>query len=353
MAAGNLIGVVPAWLLIRRIGLRRSLLVCQVAAPVVLCFRAVTVVFWLQCGLSILTGMCLCLWAVSLSPMTASLTDEKDRSTAFSLLFSLGIGVGAAGGLMGSRMPGWFGGLPIPSGFPAPDQMTLIAAAILAMVGVFFTIALREQSTPTTSRAAPFLSPHLMRFLPAVAAWGFVTGAFSPFANVYFAQHVHIPLVHIGNIFSASQLFQVIAVLAAPVLFRRAGINNGILIAQVVACACLLALSGGSTAFAAGCVYVVLTGAQWMSEPGIYTTLMSLASPEERSGASASMALVLSSAQLIAAVSAGWSYTTLGYPRSLAILAGLALLTGVLFKFVPTGQGVSLPLDLARLSADD
>lgn len=352
MAAGNLVGALPAGVLIRRIGLRRALMVCQVTAPVVLCLRALTLVFWAQCVLALFTGMCLCLWAVSLAPTIASLTDDKDRSTAFSLLFSLGIGMGAIGGLIGSRMPGWFGAFSTPPAHLASDQMTLLAAAILAIVGVLFTAALPERSSPPVSRAAPFFSPALKRFLPAVAAWGFVTGAFSPFANVYFAQHVHMKLVHIGNVFSVSQLFQVLAVLIAPALFRRAGISKTIFYAQIAVCACLLVLSGTGGALVAGWVYILLTGAQWMSEPGIYSMLMSLVPQEERSGAAASMALVLGCVQLVAATCAGWSYTNFGYPLALDLLAGVAVLAGLLFKVVPAGQGKQERLSHAPVPAD-
>ena len=352
MAAGNLLGALPAGVLIRRIGLRRALMVCQITAPVVLCLRALTLVFWVQCLLALFTGMCLCLWAVSLAPTIASLTGDKDRSAAFSLLFSLGIGMGAIGGLVGSRMPGWVCAFSTTAGHLAPDQMTLLAAAILAIVGVFFTAALPEGSSPPVSRTVPFFSSALKRFLPAVAAWGFVTGAFSPFANVYFAQHAHMNLVHIGNVFSVSQLFQVLAVLIAPALFRRAGITKTIFYAQIAVCACLLVLAGTGGPLVAGSVYILLTGAQWMSEPGIYSMLMSLVSQEERSGASASMALVLGCVQLVAATCAGWSFTRFGYPWALNLLAGVAVVAGLLFKVVPGCQENHEPLRDAPVPAD-
>ncbi len=352
MAAGNIVSAIPAGMLIRRIGLRRSLMVCQLAAPLIFCMRALTLAFWVQWVLALLSGMCLCLWAVSLVPTIASLTGEKDRSTAFSLLFSLGIGMGAIGGMIGSRMPDWFGSFSITPWHLASDQATLIAAAILALVGVFFTTAVPEQKSPAVSRANPFFSSELKRLLPAVAAWGFVTGAFSPFANVYFAQHVHMKLVHIGNIFSVSQLFQVLAVLIAPTLFRHAGVCEIIFYAQLVVCACLLVLAGTGGALIAGWVYILLTGAQWISEPGIYSMLMSLAPKDERSGAAASMTLVLGCVQLVAATLAGWSYTNFGYPRSLGMLALVAILAGLLFKWAPAGPTKSDTLGHAPIPAD-
>ncbi len=46
------------------------------------------------------------------------------------------------------------------------------------------------------------------------------------------------------------------------------------------------------------------------------------------------MALVLGVAQLIAATAAGWTFTNLGYPRTLTIIAAIALTAAVLFKSV-------------------
>ena len=96
--------------------------------------------------------------------------------------------------------------------------------------------------------------------------------------------------------------------------------------------------------------YIMLTGMQYMGEPGIYSMMMKIVPEESRGGASASMAVVLGAAQLIAATCAGWTFTNLGYPRSLGIIALVALTAGLLFKMaghaetralVPAGNGVS------------
>jgi predicted MFS family arabinose efflux permease len=71
---------------------------------------------------------------------------------------------------------------------------------------------------------------------------------------------------------------------------------------------------------------------QWMSEPGMFSLLMTRVAPTERSGASALNFLVISSANAIAAAAAGLSFARFGYPVVLAAIAGLALIAAFLFR---------------------
>lgn len=92
-------------------------------------------------------------------------------------------------------------------------------------------------------RAKLILSPALLHFLAAIAIWSLVIGSFSPFATVYFAQHLHMSLPQIGNAFSSAQIVQVAAVLILPMLFKRLGLVCGIVSTQLVAALLLLVLA--------------------------------------------------------------------------------------------------------------
>jgi len=146
--------------------------------------------------------------------------------------------------------------------------------------------------------------------------------------------HLRLPLHSVGTVFSASQLCQVAAVLCAPLIFRRVGVPAGVFTMQIATTCCFLMLALTTQPVAASMTYVVLTAMQYMGEPGMYSLMMDIVPTESRGGASATMALVLGVAQLIAATTAGWTFTNLGYPRSLAIIAVIALLAGLLFKSV-------------------
>lgn len=332
MAAGNLVGAWPAAHILQRHGVRNPLLACLVTTPMVLSLRSLSTAFPFQAGLAFSTGMVLCLWAVCISPITAALTTERQRPRAFSLVFSLGIGVGAAGAFLGSRMPEWFSrrfGMTAPL---APDQMTLICACMIAPLALIPARKLRVGGAKAPSRARLLSSPAVRRILPAIGIWGLVTGSFAPFGNVFLATHVQLNLHHVGMVFSTSQLCQVAAVLCAPFVFRRLGVPNGVFAMLIATALCFVVLALTAEPIAAGIAYVSLMGMQYMGEPGIYSLMMSAVPEEERGGASASMALVLGIAQLIAAGGAGWMFTTLGYPRTLAIISFVAVTAGWLFR---------------------
>jgi predicted MFS family arabinose efflux permease len=74
---------------------------------------------------------------------------------------------------------------------------------------------------------------------------------------------------------------------------------------------------------------------QWMSEPGMYSLLMSQVSAPERTGASALNFLVVFSANAIAAALAGAALSKYGYSPVLGTAAVVALLAAVLFRTLP------------------
>jgi MFS family permease len=261
MAAGNLSGALPAGRFIQKAGLRTALITCMITAPAMACARSLSPLFPLQLGLAFAGGFALSLWSVCISPIIAATTTEKERPLGFSLFFSLGIGVGVLGGLAGSRMPGWFSHIHGLSDRLGADQLTLISACCIAAIGLVPGFSLRDSKATSTVRPRLFSSPDLKRFLPAVATWGLVTGSFSPFANVFLAVHLRLPLHNVGTLFSLSQLFQVASVLCAPILFRKLGISRGIFAAQIATACCFLVLALSTRSIPASIAYIALTGA--------------------------------------------------------------------------------------------
>ena len=343
MAAGNLVGAFPAAQLIQKKGLRSALMICAFSAPAVLCVRALTTSFSIQLALAFATGLAMCLWAVCISPAIAAITTERERPLAFSLVFSLGIGMGAAGALAGSRMPGWFSGHGAGAGgLLGSDQVTLIASCCIAALALIPAMRLRKYQAAVPPRPGMLSSPAMRRILPAIAIWGLVSGSFLPFGNVFLLVHLGLRLHSVGSVYSISQLFQVAAVLCAPLVFRRIGVSNGVFTMQMATASCFMLLALTVHPFAASMVYVGLTGMQFMGEPGIYSMMMQIVPEESRARASASMAVVLAAAQLIAAAAAGWTLTNLGYPRALGIIGMVAV--GAAFLFRAVGHAETAPL---------
>lgn len=333
-AIGSIAGSIPAGVLAHRFGLRKALLLCLTAAPLIFALRALLSGEAMLLALSFLGGAALTIWAVCISPAIAQLTSPKSRPFGFSLILSSGIGIGILGGQVGGHLPGWLAHLgPDVTAVRAKQLALLIACGIVAQ-GAWAIARLRFTSAPAMERKLYPRNPFLLRYLPAIALWSLAVGAFSPFFNVYFAQHIRMPMKQIGTIFSASQLAQVLAILAAPVLFRKFGLVTGIVCTQVAAAlalGCLAAVSGPSTA---AVVFIGYTAFQWMSEPGMFSLLMNRVKPSEQTGASAMNFLVINVAQAIAAMVAGASFVRFGYPAVLSVTAVVGLSAACLFRLL-------------------
>ena len=334
MSIGSVACAIPAGMLVQRLGLRKALLFCLVLVPAVSVPRAVFTSKSALLALAFLSGFVTTIWAVAISPAIARLTSEQSQARGFSVVFSFGIGIGILAKLAASRMPGWLAHLnPLMSIIQA-KQLTLFLGCAIVALGLLPVSRLKFPLTPMADKRFFPRNPFLLRFLPALAFWTLVTGSLSPLANVYFAQHLRMPLEHIGIVFSLSSLFQVIALLAAPFLFRKLGLVSAIASTQLATAIVLGCLAATSGAIPASVIYVAYTGLLWMSEPGLFSLLMSRVAPAEQAGASALNFLVISSAQAIAVAAAGASFARFGYPTALRAMAGVALTAAIFFRLM-------------------
>jgi predicted MFS family arabinose efflux permease len=332
MNIGTIACTIPAGILIERLGLRKSLLLCFVAVSCISAGRALLSPKPALLAFAFLGGFVTTIWAVAISPAVTRLTNDKSRPLGFSLVFSSGIGIGILANIAASRMPGWFVHLrPVLSIAQAKQWALLLACAIVA-VGLLPASRLNLPLEPVKEKRLCPRNPFLLRFLPAVALWSLVTGSLSPLANVYFSQYLRMPLERIGSVFSLSSLFQVVAVLAAPLLFRGFGLIPAIASTQLaigILLACLAAVRGATPS---AVIYVAYSGLLWMSEPGLFSLLMSRVAPAEQAGASALNFLVISLTQAIAVAAAGASLARFGYPAVLCAMAGVALISALFFR---------------------
>lgn len=333
-AIGGIVGTVPAGMFAQRFGLRKALLVCLTIAPVVSVLRTLVGNETALLALAFLAGAATAIWAVCLAPAVAQLTDQHNRPFGFSLVFSSGIGIGVLGGLVGGRLPGWLSRIGTPAADLHAKQLALLVACGMMAIAAWPVSRLHFTSAPTKEKKLYLRNPFLLRYLPAIAVWSLALGAFGPFANAYLSQHLRMPVHQIGSIFSLSQLSQLLAVLAAPIVFRQLGLVTGIVYMQIATALGLACLAAAPSASAAAAIYIGYTGFQWMSEPGMFSLVMNQMSAEERTGASTLNFLVINASQAIAAAAAGGLFVRLGYPAVIRIAAGFALAAALLFRFL-------------------
>jgi MFS family permease len=342
-AAGSICGTIPVGILAERIGLRWALTGGLLLSLVFLVLRVSIISLPVQLVLAVLVGMTICTLGVCMSPLIAGLTTEEQRPTAFSLMFAWGVCTNGSGGFVASRLPGMLRALPLPTSLSSnfANGYTLLIGCGVAALGLLplSRLHLTLRHAPPRTRLSRPSSPFLVRFLAAMAVWNLVTGSFAPFANVYFLHHLGLPLERVGSIFSFSQVVCFVALLCAPLLFRRTGLTSGIMVTQFATAASLAGLACIHTAAPAAWVYWAYMAFQSMNEPGIYSLLMERSPEHERNSASAFTFFVSAAAQAIASLAVGAAIVRFGYSAMLGVIAALAALAAILFRRLPKIRG--------------
>jgi predicted MFS family arabinose efflux permease len=277
----------------------------------------------------------------------SSLTTEKNRTSAVSLIFSIGVGSSALGGAVCGYLPQWLARAGLSLGAVDVKRLILIASSALAALGLFAILRLRLPLPPSVGSAEPGLrragwlrsfraGAFLWRFLPCMALWTALLGAFTPFANVYLSRDLHIPLTRIGLIFSVVQVVQLCSGLLVPMLVRRLGMMNAIVATQLGTAVFLALMAGTQKAGVAIALYLAFSATQWMSSPGLYTLLMNETAEDQRSSASALVMFCNNLASSATTAGAGILLTRFGYTPVLLGIAGCGLSLAVLCRVLLT-----------------
>lgn len=341
LSLGVVAGTLPAGILTRRIGARRLLLFCFLAASLLGALRTFFVGEMAAIGLAFIAGFVMCIWTVCFLPVTASFTSESNRAAATGLIFSVGVGAGALGAAGTGYLSQWAG--TFGSGLGAADikrTLLLLSSGFVAL-GVVPLLRLPEiqadSSQPIAFRQHFSLlrQPFLRRFLPIMALWSsLVLGGFAPFAAVYFTQQRHVSLSNVALVVSASQIAQFLGGLLVPLAERGLGLMRGIVISQL-ATGILLALTAFSSDPAACVVFFLgYSAAQWICSPAMYSLLMSNVAEADRAGA-ASLIMFSNFLMTAAATSiTGILLPRLGYPVVIFAMAALQCMLALAFGWL-------------------
>jgi MFS family permease len=333
VTAGTFVGLVPAAMFARRFGLRNAVAIAIVGTATATTLRAVVAWQPALIASAFLNGLFMSFWAVSLPPAIAGLTSARNRTLGFSLVTSLGIGVGALAGLIGGRLPALLVHLSPSLTTVGSKRIALLAGSGFAAFAVIPAMLLKFPSTPQTETDKKVYprSRFTNLFFTALFVWTLGTGGFNPFFNAYFSRHLHFSVERIGLIFSYAQFAQVIAILAAPAVLKRISDVKGIASMQAATAAMLACLAAVSNPLGGALFYVAYMCFQYMSAPCLLSMLMSRVSRAEQSGASALNFMVTSLAGICAATLAGLALPHTGYEPVLAVCAGVTLSAAAIF----------------------
>ena len=378
LTLGSLAGTLPAGELARRYGVKTLLILCFVSAPMMGAMRTLWMWEPAQIGLAFLAGAAMSGWGVAFLPTVARLTTERNRASAFSLIFSVSIGTSALGGVVCGYLPRWLRAAGYAMQSAEVKRLILLLSCALALVALVPAMRLHvpapgqaETAIETGSSRHPWmgagtragmgarmgirmrtwmgawkLQPFLLRYLPCMALWSGTLAAFAPFANVYLVRGLHLPLTSVALLFSTVQIVQFIMGLLTPVLLRVLGLVNGILATQVTAALALAALGGAHTPKLAIPLYLTFSAAQWISSPALYNLLMN-ETEDRRRGSAAAMTLFCNALAGSAATAlAGVLFTRFHYPPVLLAIAAMAFAVALLFRFLVASH-MRHPIEMA------
>ncbi|HXI41808.1 MAG TPA: MFS transporter [Bryobacteraceae bacterium] len=333
--AGCFAGVLPAAGVANRWGLKRSLVVGIAGTAAAFALRAVVSGEPALLATAFAGGALFSLWNVVLTPAVAAVTPESARPAAYSFTIGSGIALGMAAAVLGGHLPGWFADAGLGSSAAQSKQFVMLAGSLATALALWPLRRLRIESEPARETVSYPRGLFIRRFLLAIGVWNLATGAFNPLFNAYFAREFRMPVERIGLVFSLAQAAQVIAIFCAPVVLRRLGLTRGVAAMQLATALALALLAPAQVAIVAAILYTSYMSFQYMSEPGIYSSLMNRVLPGQRSGASALNYLVLFGAQTLAATLSGGVVARYGYPPMLVSAALLAIVAAWLFWRLP------------------
>lgn len=342
---GSLLGTLPAGMLGQRFGIRWLLFFCFLTAPLLNAVRVLWTSEPAQIALAFGAGLAMCCWGVCYLPATATLTDEKNRTSAFSLTFAASMGTSVLGGIVCSYLPRWLAAAGVSLPEARVKLIILLSACGVALAAVIPLLILELprpradenlSDDPAGQRWIRLLRihPFLRRFLPLMALWSALLAAFNPFANVYLAHDLHIQFSRIGLIFSITQVVQFGMGLLVPLIVRATNLMYSIVAMQIAAAIGLAGMAVAQSRMIAIALYLVFGAAQWMSSPGLYNLLMNETPNAQRSLAAAMTLFCNALAGAIATAGAGALLTRFGYRPVLLGIAAAALVTAWLFHLL-------------------
>ena len=322
MSAGSIVGALPGAAIVRKLGLKRTVLRASAGVALLCMCRTATLGRPWLIATAFMAGALSTVWAVSLVPMVAALTNEKNRALGYSIWSGWGVGLGVVVGVVAGSMTDWI----LKSGLVAAEiparQIALLTGSGLALLSPLLLMRLPVDRTENRDAKVFPRTAFVKRFLAAWAVWNLGIGAFNPFFTAYFSRQLHMSTPRIGFIFSATQLLELGALLSAPVALRRFGVVPGISLMQAGVALSLALLATGPPAIMAGVVYALYGSFQCMSEPATFTLLMSRVELDHRAGASSLSFFVTAASQAAASAFAGQSIVRFGY-RPLLIIASV------------------------------
>ncbi len=336
MTIGGLCALLPAGLVIDRIGTRAALLggvaVAFVGLTVTAIARDAAIIYVAAFMIGLGGASCRVAWG----PAIMRVTTDASRARAFTWNAALLIATGSGWTFVAGVLPGWSARIAAGTGLTG-IQLVLLAGAAVTACAAFCYAPLRLPGATDAPRGRPRIElPKEARVLvPLIAFWMLAAALVLPFFNVYFASRFAMPVPQVGALFATAHVLTAVILVGAAELARRWGPRRMLLLWTALLPPALIWLSATDVLSLAVALYFVQGLIAPATNPLIDQLLLERA-PRERHGIVAGWRNAAAEGAGAVGASAGGrlldvsSFSTLFFAAGAVAAASAALLAAAL-----------------------
>lgn len=278
---------------------------------------------------ALIQGAGAALMIVAGSPFMANNSDERSRVTLFSVQSALMTGAGFVGNMIGGRVPEAYALFTAtPADGVGALRTALLVATALQLLGLLPALKLRPSGkTSHTGRSFAVRDKRAMfRLIFPNLLVGLGAGATIPFLNVFIEGKFRIDYASLGQLFAWASLATAATALLQPLLVRRLGQLQAVLLVQASSLP-FLALLGFAPQLWMVTLALFTRGALMNAAGPVYGAYaMSSLEEDDRPMYSALNVIAWDSGWAISSVLAGVVRGQLPFPLAFQVLFGWTLL---------------------------
>ena len=300
-------------------------------------------------GFSFLFGAGQAMLGVVSMPFLAENSSAADRAVLFSLNFTLTMLGQVLGSLSAGKLPDLL-----------PLQASLAILSLLQGIALVLVAGVREQTArknvePIVLRKnfAALRHSTLARDVSIYNGLiGLGAGLVIPFFNIFLTERLQSPTAFVGVVMSMSQVAMAVAGLFAPLMMKRFGKAQSVVLSQLLSIPFLLMIALPQSLWLVVVSFLLRNALMNMNNPLSASLIMEITPVRQRATISSFMSMSQNLLRGLSAAVGGWLMQKAGYSLPYFFTAGLYLLASVHYwrAFLPRERefarraGRSLPI---------
>jgi MFS family permease len=351
LTAGGLTALMPAGILVDRVGAAAAYLVAVALAVAGLVAGALVTQPLFIYAAAFIAGSGTATWRVAMGPLIMQLASPARRARAFSWNVALLVGSGAVWIAASGALPAWL------ERVAALDEVNAVRGGlVLGALGTALSLAMflgavqRRPAAPTVAPLSgrPAASPRvfvrglrlpadLAALVALVALWMTAAGLVIPFFNIYFLKEHGLPVGRIGLVFALAQTLTAVVIFGSGEIASRLGARRTLAAWMLLFGPMLWALAGVSALELAVFLYVIQGLVPPATNPLIDQILLERAATDRRGAVSSWRNGATDLSGLLGASVGGFMLERVSFDGLFGLAGGLGLL-GALSLIVALGR---------------